>query len=193
MRILLYPETVEGTIGNFDDTDVQTCLLIKTSAEDLQKVDLIFKLCELMHNPIVCIDKITGSIPLIQAMVRNVAGKVDKDDMFMRIDRDALLSCVNDERLTAADKVEYLKDDIRQMIRTANIVFETHPDLIPTLDDVFLGEYVSIMANLATALEVVLNEGIPLMPRFDTIESGDGYSVDDFDEIIARLKSYKDE
>ena len=79
------------------------------------------------------------------------------------------------------------------MVRTANLIFEANPDLIPTLDDVFLDEAVAIMANLAIALEVVLNESVPLKPRFDTIEEDEVRSLDDFEEIIYALKSYKDE
>ena len=119
--------------------------------------------------------------------------KYGNDNMFSRIDRAALIACVNDEELSEEEAVEYLKDDIRQMIRTANLIFETHPDLIPTLDAIFLDEIVAIMANLATALEVVLMESVPLKPRFDIIESEGVCSLDDFEEIIGALKSYKDE
>lgn len=193
MRIILYPETAEGTVGMFDNMDVQPCLLIKTSSEDLQKVDFIFKLCELFHNPTVFIDRITTSIPVVKLNAPVLLEKYGNDNMFSRIDRAALIACVNDEELSEEEAVEYLKDDIRQMIRTANLIFETHPDLIPTLDAIFLDEIVAIMANLATALEVVLMESVPLKPRFDIIESEGVCSLDDFEEIIGALKSYKDE
>lgn len=193
MRIILYPETLEGNIGHFDETEVQPCMLIKTSSEDLQKIDLIFKLCEMLHNPTVFIDRITSTIPVIQAKAPELVEKFGRDSMFSRIDRASLIACVDGEGLTEAEAVEYLKDDIRQMIRTANLIFETNPDLIPTLDDVFLDEYVSIMANLAAALEVVLMESVPLKPRFDIIESEGVRSLDDFEEIIGALKSYRNE
>ena len=193
MRIILYPETAEGTVGMFDDMDVQPCLLIKTSSEDLQKVDFIFKLCELFHNTTVFIGRITTSIPVVKLNAPVLFEKYGNDNMFSRIDRAALIACVDDEELSEEEAVEYLKDDIRQMIRTANLIFETHPDLIPTLDAIFLDEIVAIMANLATALEVVLMESVPLKPRFDIIESEGVCSLDDFEEIIGALKSYKDE
>jgi len=193
MRIIVYPETIEGDIGHFDDMDVKPCMLIKASADDLQKVDLIFKLCELFHNPIVYIGRITTAIPVVKAEGRSYSEKFGKDNLFSRIDRSSLIACVDGEGLSEAEAVEYLRDDIRQMIRTANLIFETRPDLIPTLDDIFLDEIVSIMANLATALEVVLNECVPLRPRFDVIESEGVCSLGDFEEIINALRSHKDE
>lgn len=193
MRIIVYPETIEGNIGHFDDTDVQPCILIKTSAEDLQKVELIFKVCELFHNPTVYIDRITTTIPVVKAKAPDHLEKFGPDNMFSRIDRASLIACADGEGLSEAEIVEYLRDDIRQMVRTANLIFEANPDLIPTLDEVFLDEAVAIMANLATALEVVLNESVPLKPRFDIIEEDGVRSLDDFEEIIDALKSYKDE
>ena len=193
MRIIVYPETVDGNIGHFDDTDVQACLLIQATAEDLKQVDLIFMLCELLHNPTAYIDSMTSTVPFVKLKTPELQEIYGVDTMFARMDRGAIIACADGEGLTEEDAVEYLKDDIRQMIRTANLIFETHPHLIPTLDDIFLDECVSIMANLATALEVVLMESVPLKPRFDIIESEGVRSLSYFEEIIDALKTYKDE
>lgn len=193
MRIIVYPETVDGNIGHFDDTDVQACLLIQATAEDLKQVDLIFMLCELSHNPTAYIDNMTSRVPFVKLKTPELQEIYGEDTMFARMDRSAIIACADGEGLTEEDAVEYLKDDIRQMICTANLIFETYPHLIPTLDDIFLDECVSIMANLATALEVVLMESVPLKPRFDIIESEGVCSLSNLEEIIDTLKAYKDE
>jgi hypothetical protein len=191
MRIIVYPETVDNTIGRFDEPDVKTCILVKISPNDLFKFDEIFRICAISHSPTAYIHNIANKVTLAKPMEEDIE-KWGEDHLFMRIDKATLLACIPEDRnLTEEMAIECLRDDIRQMIYSANLYMETFPEEMFWEDDVFLKEPIAILSTLATAMELVLTDGVPLINRFDTLESEGDDRLQDFDEAIKALKSYE--
>ena len=192
MRIIVYPETIDDTIGRFDDPDVKTCVLIKISPNDLYKLDEIFRICVISHSPTEYIHNIAKKVTVAKPMEAEDIEKWGDDHLFMRIDKATLLACIPEDRnLTEEKAVECLRDDIRQMIFSANLYMETFPEEMFCEDDVFLNEPVAILGTLATAMELILTDGVPLINRFDTLESEGDDRLQDFEEAIKALKSYE--
>lgn len=192
MRIIVYPETIDDTIGRFDEPDVKTCVLIKISPNDLYKLDEIFRICVISHCPTVYLHNIVKKVTVAKPMETEDIEKWGENHLFMRIDKANLLACIpEDEKLSEEKALEFLRDDIRQMIHSANLYMETFPEEMFCEDDVFLKEPIAILSSLATAMELVLTDGVPLINRFDTLESEGDDRLQDFDEAIKALKSYE--
>lgn len=191
MRILVYPETLEDTIGRFDDQDIEICILIKTSKEDICKIVEAFNICKIARNPTMFLHNLIRKAIIAVPDSEKQISKFGADNIFMHIDKAYLLSLVEEEGISEEKALEYLRDDINKMIHTANIFMELLPKDIVLSNGASLMEPIAILANLADALMLLITGGTPLIDRFDTLQADEYEFQEDLEEIIHGLKTHE--
>lgn len=191
MRILVYPETLEDTIGRFDDEDIEICILIKTSKEDICKIIEAFNICKIARNPTAYLHNLIRKAIIAVPDSEEQISKFGTDNIFMHIDKADLLSLVEEEGISEEKALEYLRDDINQMVHTANLFMGVLPKNIVLSDGTSLKEPIVILANLADALGLLLTGATPLIDRFDTLQSDEYEFQEDLEEIIHGLKTHE--
>ena len=179
MKVLIYPETQNATIGCFDEPGVETCAMILGAHKDLDLIERAFELCDLLQSPVNYVTDILDRVCQIYVQDGDEVTTDDHLEIVIRITRKDLLSFVPEED---GDPFESILGDVRNLALTANELMEvSRTDRRNTW---FPDDVLSVLGCLAETLELILLGAVPLADRFDILESDDELSVGPHQKII---------
>lgn len=167
MRIIVYPETPETTIGRLEDQENEICFMVVGPEAEREYLFASFYLAEQLGYSVRHLKNIVNLIGGFKLATRAQVREFHDIEMFGRIDRNSLLSLVQDKSL-GAEKV--ILEEIRELAMAANEIAEVEPCELEEYDRCLLDSPLAVMISLASAAEVVLLQGVPLRDRFDIFE-----------------------
>ena len=185
MRIIVYPETKDGTIGRFEDDGVETCILISGMKDELQIILDSLCLCRAFHNPLIYLQDLYKNLKMVDLTSLQMQNVFNGIEFCARIDKRDLLSLVSKNVNNPYGIIFF---DIQRMKQTANDIMDVTREQKRNLKSVFLKDRRAVITSLSAALELVLTGGIPLKDRFDIFED-DYVDMSDYDFIIKAIKA----